>query len=248
MTFLTTPIIQLLVFLYDNLNQNLGLAIIALTFIIRLAVAPITIPSLRSAKKMQDLKPHLDKLKKKHKDKTKLQQAQLSLYREHGVNPLGGCLPQIAQLIILIALYQAFISFISRGSVHDTQINMRFLWLDLSKPDPKYILPVLAGVTQLLYSLAMQSGLESHVKSPKNKEEHQKEEDSLEMAQAMQQQMLFLMPLMTVVISTRFPAGLALYWVVTTVFSFVQQLIISGPGGLPKYKNLALSWVQKLTK
>lgn len=241
MSFLTTPIIQLLVFLYDNLGQNLGLAIIALTLIVRSLTVPLTIPTLKSAKKMQELKPHLDKLKQKHKDKLKLQQAQLELYKQHGVNPMGGCLPQIIQIVVLIALYQAFISFINGGQVHNNPLNTEFLWLNLSKPDPLYILPVLAGGTQLLYSLAMQSGLESHVKAPENKKDKQKEEDSLEMAQAMSQQMLYLMPLMTLIIATRFPSGLALYWVVTTVFSFAQQLYVSGPGGLIKYKNRALS-------
>ena len=248
MSFLTAPIIQLLVFLYDSLGQNLGLAIISLTLIVRTVMIPVSLPGLRSAKKMQDLKPHLDKLKTKHKDKVKLQQAQLDLYKQHGVNPMSGCLPQIVQIIILIALYQAFINFLNGGQAHDVALNTDFLWLNLSEPDPLYILPLLAGGTQLLYSLAMQSGIETHVKAPKNKKEHQKEEDSLEMAQSIQQNMLYMMPLMTVVIATRFPSGLALYWVITTVFSFVQQLHISGPGGLIKYKNLAIAMVQKYVK
>ncbi|MBI1871875.1 YidC/Oxa1 family membrane protein insertase, partial [Candidatus Collierbacteria bacterium] len=103
---------------------------------------------------------------------------------------------------------------------------------NLSKPDQYYILPILAGATQLILSLMMSAGLESHVKSPKVKKEKQKEEDSLEMAQGMQQQMMLIMPAMTVIISLKFPSGLALYWVATTVFSLVQQYIISGPGGL----------------
>jgi len=237
-SFLTTPIIQLLIFLYGSLGQNLGLAIIALTIIIRTVLLPVSLPALRSAKKMQQLKPQLDKLKKKHKDKVKLQQAQLDLYRQHGVNPMGGCLPQIVQIIILIALYQAFIGFITNGQFNGNGLHMSFLWLDLSQPDSKYILPILAGLTQLLYALTMQTGLESHLDAPKKKEARQKEEDSLEMAQSIQQQMIFLMPAMTTIIATRFPSGLALYWVVTTVYSFIQQLFISGPGGLLYYKNL----------
>lgn len=240
-SFLTDPIIQLLVYLYGSLGQNLGLAIIALTLIVRTAMIPISLPGLRSAKKMQDLKPHLDKLKKKHSDKQKLQQAQLDLYKQHGVNPMSGCLPQIGQIIILIALYHAFIGFITDGQFNGQALHMSFLWLDLSLPDKTYILPLLAGGTQLLYSLAMQPGLENHLDAPKNKASRKKEEDSLEMAQTIQQQMVFLMPAMTTIIATRFPSGLALYWVITTVFSFVQQLFISGPGGLIYYKNLALS-------
>ena len=78
----------------------------------------------------------------------------------------------------------------------------------------------------------MTSGLESHVKAPKNKDEKKKEEDSMEMAQSMQQQMLYLMPAMTVIIALKFPSGLALYWVITTLFSLVQQYLVSGLGGL----------------
>ena len=78
----------------------------------------------------------------------------------------------------------------------------------------------------------MTSGLEGHLKVPKNKNEKKKEEDSLEMAQSMQQQMLYIMPAMTVLISLKFPSGLALYWVITTLFSLVQQYLVSGLGGL----------------
>lgn len=233
LNFLVVPINQLLIFLYSNTGHNFGIAIVLLTLIVRGILVPVTLPSLKSAKKMQQLKPEFDKLKEKYKnDKQKLQMAQLELYKQHGVNPMAGCLPQIAQLLVLIALYQVFMKFVQGGQIDGQSVNMTFLWLNLSKPDPFFILPVLAGLSQLILSLMMTSGLESHVKAPKNKDEKQKEEDSLEMAQSMQQQMLFLMPAMTVIISLRFPSGLAFYWVVTTVFSLVQQYIISGPGGL----------------
>lgn len=232
LNFLISPINTLLIFLYGLSGQNLGFAIILLTLIVRGVLVPVTIPSLKSAKKLQELKPHLDKLKQKHKDKQKLQLATLELYKQHGINPAAGCLPQIAQLLVLIALYQVFINFINGGQFNGQSLNLNFLWLNLGKPDPYYILPVLAGFTQLIFSFMMTSGLESHVKAPKNKDEKKKEEDSMEMAQSMQQQMLYLMPAMTVIIALKFPSGLALYWVVTTLFSLVQQYIVSGLGGL----------------
>lgn len=232
LNFLIVPINNLLIFFYNLTGQNFGLAIIFLTLIIRGVLVPITIPSLKSAKKLQELKPHLDRLKEKHKDKQKLQLAQLELYKQHGINPASGCLPQVAQLIVLIALYQVFTKFISTPELNGQAMNLNFLWLDLAQPDPYYILPVLAGLSQLVFSLMMTSGLEGHLKAPKKKEEKQKEEDSLEMAQSMSQQMLFLMPAMTVIISLKFPSGLALYWVVTTLFSLVQQYLVSGWGGL----------------
>ncbi|MBU1200119.1 YidC/Oxa1 family membrane protein insertase, partial [Patescibacteria group bacterium] len=218
---------------YQFLGGNLGLAIIALTLFIRSILIPVTIPSLRSAKKMQELKPLLDKLKKKHKgDKKKIQQAQMELYKKNNINPAAGCLPQIAQIIVLISLYRVLMDFIGQDVVNGLTLNLKFLWLDLSQPDPLYILPVLAGLFQLVFSIAMQSGLKSEVKAPKQKKERKKEEDNIEMAQTMQKQMLYTMPLMTTIIALKFPSGLALYWTISTIFSLVQQLIVSGPGGL----------------
>lgn len=235
LNFIINPTIQFLLFLYNLLGHNLGLAIIALTLIFRGALFPLSISSIRSAKKMQDLKPHLDKLKKKHSDKAKLQQAQLELYKQHGINPAAGCLPQIVQLILLISLYQVFIRFLKADGLNGVVLNTQFLWLNLSKPDSYHILPILAGVSQLFFSLMMRSGLEHHTTKPTTTKAKEKEEDSMDMASAMQSQMLFLMPAMTTIIAFRFPSGLALYWVITTLFSALQQYIIAGPGGLSFY-------------
>jgi YidC/Oxa1 family membrane protein insertase len=187
---------------------------------------------------MQELKPALDKLKKKHKnDKQKLQKAQMALYKQENINPAAGCLPQIVQIIVLISLYRVLINFIDQDVVNGFTLNLKFLWLDLSQPDPYYILPVLAGLFQLVFSITMQTGLKTEVKAPKNKKKKQKEEDRLEMAQTMQKQMLYTMPLMTTIIALKFPSGLALYWTISTIFSLVQQLIVSGPGGLKPLLN-----------
>lgn len=118
------------------------------------------------------------------------------------------------------------------NSINGIPLNLKFLWLDLSHPDPYYILPVLAGFFQLIFSIVMQTGLKTEVKAPKDKKKRQKEEDSLEMAQTMQKQMLYTMPLMTVIFAIKFPSGLALYWTVSTIFSLIQQLAVSGTGGL----------------
>ena len=185
-------------------------------------------PSLKTAKKMQDLKPHLDKLKEKHgSDKQKLAQAQMDLYKEHGVNPMAGCLPQILQIVVLIAMYNVFMNFINNGKIDGQAINMGFLWLDLAKKDPYYILPVVAGLSQLMLSLMMSPV--TNTSAVAKVEDKKKEQDATE---SMQKQMLFMMPLMTVVISLNFPSGLALYWVATTVFSIAQQYKVSKWGGL----------------
>jgi YidC/Oxa1 family membrane protein insertase len=108
------PITNLLVLFYKlfeflHIPGPLGFAIILLTAFIRLLLYPLMHAQLSNAKKMSDLKPHLDALNAKHKnDKTQLQQAQLALYKEHGVNPAAGCLPTLIQFPILIALYNVF--------------------------------------------------------------------------------------------------------------------------------------------
>ena len=223
---------QALLFFYQLFGGNLGLSIIAITLITKVILLPLVVPSLKSAKKMQDLKPEIDRLKLKYTDKAALQKAQVALYKEKGINPAAGCLPQIFQIIILISLYQVFMFFLGQSSIGGTVLNPYFLYLDLTKPDRTYIMPILAGVSQLVFSLMMQSGIVSEIKNPKKKEEKKKEENSLEMASTMQKQMLYMMPLMTVIISLSFQSGLVLYWVISTVFSLIQQYFFSGWGGL----------------
>ena len=234
-SFITNIIYQPLLFFYGLFGGNLGLSIIALTILIKIVLLPLVIPTIKSAKKMQDLKPALDKLKTKHTDKAKLQQAQLELYKQNGINPAAGCLPQIVQIIVLIALYQVFMKFLGQTEVGGVALNPNFLYLNLNKPDPFYILPVLAGITQFIFSLMMQSGIDSHVKNPKSGTEKKKEENSLEMASSMQTQMVYMMPIMTTVISVNFHSGLVLYWVISTLFSIVQQYYFSGWGGLKPF-------------
>lgn len=234
--FLVDTFYRVLVFFYQITGHNLGLAIVIITAIVKIVLLPLVIPSIKSAKKMQELKPQMDKIKEKYgTNKQKIQQAQLELYKENKINPAAGCLPQLAQIFVLIALYNVFIKILKTPSIDNAPLNTSFLLWNLTQPDHFYILPVLAGLTQFIFSLMMQSGLESHVKNPKPKDENKKEEDSLEMAQAMQQQMLFMMPIMTTLISFNFQSGLTLYWVISTIFSIIQQYYFSGLGGLKPY-------------
>lgn len=257
--FLYHPLLNLLLFFYQVLFQNLGLAIIGLTVILRSALIPLTLPSLRAAKKQQALAPHLSKLKEKYKDnKEKMAKAQMDLYREHGLNPAAGCLPQILQLVILIALYQAFIQILNSNgqAIADlnnvlyfdflkvdpsVSLNIVFGPWDLSKPDPFYILPILAGAGQFLLSKMMQPA----VKGAKA-EAKKTPEKSDDLMYNMQNQMLYLMPLMTIFIGWRLPSGLVLYWLATTVFSVVQQYFVSGLGSLSAGRQGLEPWVNRI--
>lgn len=120
---LVNPILNVLVafykgFEYLHIPGPLGFAVIGLTIVIRLLLYPLMQAQLKSAKKMQSLKPHMDALNIKHKnDKQALQQAQLALYKEHGVNPAAGCLPLLIQMPVLIALYNVFYQVLNNGNL-----------------------------------------------------------------------------------------------------------------------------------
>ena len=230
--YIYQPILNTLLWLYQVTGQNLGFAIILLTLLVRFVLIPFTLPQLKSAKKMASLKPENDALKKKHGHDAKVfQQKQMELYKTHNVNPAAGCLPFIAQFVVLIALYQVFMSTLGGNGMGEIQSS--FLWWDLKSKDTTYILPVLAGLLQFIMSLSILPAVENQPeKRPGTAEQKQ---DVAEMATTMQQQMVFMMPIMTVIFSIQFPSGLALYWVITTAFSLVQQLIVSGPGAILIY-------------
>lgn len=263
-TILYQPLVNVLIFFYQILFENLGWAILALTVIIRGILIPLTLPSMKAAQKMKELAPEIEKLKKKYEnDKQGLAKAQMELYKQHGANPAAGCLPQIVQLIILIALYQAFIRVLrGDGDVIErlnqvlypalklgegTIINTHFFWLDLTKPDlfhlpglafalPGFFL-ILAALLQFLSSKMMQP-----VVTKAQKEAAKTEGKTDDMATAMQSQMLYLFPLMTIFIGYSFPSGLILYWFVFSLFTAIQQYFISGWGGLSPWINKAKSW------
>jgi YidC/Oxa1 family membrane protein insertase len=245
--FLQQIIFNALILLYNLLFSNLGLAIIALTALIRLALVPLTNPQLKAAQKMQELSQELDKLKKKFKDdKQKLMQAQMELYKKHGVNPAAGCLPQILQFILLISLYQVFNQIITAGDgimeklaanlysfvAMPSSLNLSFLHLNLSRPDVinlpglPFPLPgifvVLAAIFQFLSSKMM-----APIVKAEEKEAQKTENKGDDMAVAMQKQMLYLFPIMTLVLGFTLPSGVTLYWFVFSVFSLAQQILIN---------------------
>ena len=229
---LCQPISDTLLFFYNHLCHNLGWAIISLTVAIRALLTPLTTPSLKVGQKMRELQPKLNKLKEECQgDKQLFAKKQLELFKEHGVNPAAGCLPQIVQIVILIALFQAFQSKLTDGS----GLNTKFLYLDLTKPDmisiPSFtflgmtinqlpgIFLILAALTQFLSSKLMMPAVKKEESAAK-----QTPGQSDDMAAAMQTQMLYLFPLMTLIIGFRFPSGLVLYWLVFSLVMLVQQL------------------------
>lgn len=255
------PLVNALIFLYQVLFHNFGLALIVLTVVIRLALSPLTRSSMEATAKMRELAPELEKLKKKYgKDKQAYAKAQMDFYKQHGANPAAGCLPQIIQLIVLIALYQAFIQVLKiDGDViqklnqvlyprlqlaPETVINTKFFYLDLGKPDVFHLtgipLPLpgffllAAAVAQLVYSKMM-----TPVIAAAKQEATETPGATDDMATAMQSQMTYMFPFLTLLIGYSFPSGLVLYWLTFSLLMAVQQYFISGWGGLEP-------WLRKL--
>jgi len=226
--FVYQPFLWLLVELYKTIG-SFGLAIIALTGLARAALFPLTLPSYKSMKKMEKIKPQIDELNKKHKgDKQKLASEQMKLYQEHGVNPMAGCLPQILQIFLVFVLYRVFFDFLQKGEVDGVAVNMNFLWLNLAKPDPYYIFPILAGVSQLALSLVMMNKeARKKVFDFSGKKKGEEKSTMEEFGGAMQKQMVLVMPVMIVFLTLKFPSGLALYWTTSSVFILLQQLYIN---------------------
>lgn len=174
--------------------HNYGWAIIGLTLLVQLTVWPLTRRQTKSMLVMKELTPKLQELQKKYKNQPeKLNKEMLALYRTYGVNPLSGCLPVLLQFPILIALFNVLRSYPYPVD------SAGFLWIpDLGKADPWYILPLLTVVTTYISQKQVTT-------DPK------------------QEQMLVVMPLVIGWMATRFPAGLALYWVVQNAVRIAQQ-------------------------
>lgn len=247
------PLLNALIGL-TRITGNFGWSIILLTVGLRLSMTPLILPGLRLSKKMQELAPELSKLKEKHKDdKAGLMTAQAELYKKHGANPASGCLPQVIQILVLIALFNAFnVVLKSNGDIvsslnsmlyknnqlpSDYHLQSQFLYLDLAKPDvikfPSLSFPLpgifllITGAIQLLSSKMMAPVISAEEKLAKKTPE-----DSDDAMVAVQQQMLYMFPLMTIIFGYQFPSGLVLYWLVFSLVSMFQQYYATGWGGL----------------
>ena len=237
---LVHPLISLLVLFYDFV-RDFGLAVVFLTIAIRLALYPLFRIQIQNQRAMQELAPAMADLKAKYgSDKQRLGQEQMKLYQERGYNPAMGCLPILLQMPLLLAMYQAFlqtphltgttlgpdlIPFIPNPLGPDETLDLTAHWLPwitggLGQPDPFHLLPILAGATQLISSVMFQPSVQPKTVDPQQK---------------MMQSMQYYFPLLTVFIAWSLPAGLALYWVTTTLFGIVQQYFVSGWGQLPRF-------------
>ena len=237
------PIAKALVWL-SNLIASIGIpyalgwAIILITLVIKLATLPLTRKQLQSQKAMQDLQPKQKELQDKYgKDRQKLSEEQMKLYKEAGVNPMGGCLPLLIQLPILWGLYQALYAVAGADLVPRAQ--RVFFWIpDLFFPTlavgTKWLgeafqaqdwgllfaytsLPIIMLVTQLI--------VQKMTQAPKS-------QGGKDTQAQMMGQMMFFMPIMFGYITLGLPAGLTLYWTTSNILSMIQQYFVTGWGSL----------------
>ena len=230
-TLLLEPMLNGLMLFSKAFGGSFGLAIIALTIIVNVFILPLRLRQLKSTKAMQELQPKIMELQKKYaKNKEKLSQETMKLYREAGVNPLGCAFPLFIQFPVWIALYQSVIKALVAvpESLLDLSqhlyfvpaiqqaipVENHFLWMDLAKPDFPLALLVMASMWVLQKMSTMPSP------DPKQ--------------QQMANLMLWMMPLMFGLIALSFPSGLSLYWVVMNLIGIVVQYFVMGWGGLAR--------------
>lgn len=253
MNLLIAPFVNALFGFYYLLG-NFGWSIVVVTILIRLLLLPLIWPSLKSAAKIKDLQPKLNKLKEKYgSDKQALAKAQMDLYKQEGVNPLSGCLPQILQIAVLLIFFSAFnmvtgyaqnggdlakinSNLISSFRVDETfKFDMNFLGSNLVMTPAKVFanginLSLILPAILLLGSGVLQFfSAKLMMPNPKAdqlvvKSTKDKEDD---MMSAMRTQSLYFMPLMTVFIGWNFSLGLLLYWFATSALMIGQQMVVN---------------------
>lgn len=215
---ISRPILNLTVFFYQTIGfRDLGLAIIGITIFIRLLLLPLSLRAARSQKALAELAPQIDVIKEKHKGNTTAQsEAVMALYREKKVNPLAGCLPLLLQFPILFGMYQVFLNIFKPETLnqlysfipHPNSVNTIFLGLiDVSAAN--HLLAILAGVFQFFQA---KLAIATQPQTPQTA--------------ALNTQMVYFLPIMIIVIGWSLPAGLALYWCTTTLFSIGEQLYL----------------------
>jgi YidC/Oxa1 family membrane protein insertase len=236
--FIAYPLANIILLLYGYLGQHTIVAIAVLTVIINLLLLPLTLGQQRSARKMQELQPEIEKLKKKYgKDQERLAQEQMKLYKEKGINPMGGCLPLLIQFPIWIGLYRAIIYCVPTtpldvfqfsqhiykwlpGVVGLVPLQSTFLGMDLGQPPNtvqwwSYALPVLVFATSWL-----QQKLISPPSSPTG------DDGRPSQAEMMSKQMQIMMPLMFMLFTLQYATGLSIYFLISNVIRIAQYYII----------------------
>jgi YidC/Oxa1 family membrane protein insertase len=229
------PILNVLIALSHFLGGSFGLAIIALTIIVRLITWPLTRRQLKSTKALQDMQPKIQELQKKYgKNQQKLQQELMKLYKEAGVNPLGCLWPMLVQFPIWIALYQAIMRALATTPENlldlaqrlyswnvvsqAIPLNSHFLWLNLGSQGDLPLAIIVGGTMWVQQKMTQAPAVDPRQESTSR-------------------MMLLMMPLMFGFFTLMFPNGLGLYWAVSNIIGIVAQYFITGGWGYLKFRS-----------
>ncbi len=199
-TFVAAPIFKVLMWLHGLLG-NWGWAIVALTALIRMFLYPLTQKGMVSMQKIKEIAPRIKEVQEKYKgDPQRMNAAVMEMYKKHGANPLGGCLPLLLQIPVFFAIYRVLLNAV------ELQGAPWILWInDLSRMDPYYILPILMGATMYFQQRITPSNF----------------------TDPMQEKIFKYLPVIFTFFFFTFPAGLVLYWFVNNLFSIAQQYLVN---------------------
>jgi YidC/Oxa1 family membrane protein insertase len=198
-TFLSKPLFIALEWIY-SLAPNWGWAIVIFTILVKIVLFPLSHKGMASMSKLKDLAPKMKELQERYKDdKQKLQLHMMELYKKHGANPLGGCLPLLLQIPIFFAIYRLLLNAIELKGAQWLYIG------DLSMKDPYFVLPLLMGATMWFQQRITPSNF----------------------TDPMQEKIFKWLPVIFTVFFLFFPAGLVLYWLVNNIISIGQQWLIN---------------------
>ncbi len=234
-TILLQPIVNLLVWLYQVVpGQDVGVAIILLTVIVKIVLYPFTHAQIKQQRALQEIQPKIEEIRKRLKDDKGAQSRELvALYAKEKVNPASSCLPLLIQLPVFIALYQALtIGLTSKGLAmlyafvpNPGSINTLFFGLaDLSKPN--YALAVAAAAIQYFQTKQIIKPPAATVALPPAEVKDAPAAKDESMSAIMNKQMLYMMPVMTIVIGVTLPGGLTLYWLTMSALTILQQWLV----------------------
>lgn len=214
---LVFPLLNLLVFFY-NFIPDIGVVIILITVLVRLALLPSFHKSLKHQKALAELQPKMNEIRQKHKDNKEAQaKALMELYSVHKVNPLSSCLPLLIQLPILIALYEVFIQSLNGKTLEGIYPFIKM---------PQDISPVFLGVVNLAHTSIWLAAIAAALQYWQARISLPKVAALDSTSKIMSYQTLYVLPIFTLILGMRFPAGLTLYWIVTTLFGIAQQYYI----------------------
>ena len=234
------PLLNFLLLLYHLLWDQFWLAILAITVVIKVISYPLTKPSIEMARKQKEIAPKLKELKEKYKNPEIYAKKQMELMKEHGINPVAGCLPMLLQIVPFYFLYRIFSDLLqSNGLISEhilsiiynweflkfapgEALNANFIFYNLAEIDKTYTLPILSAVAQFFMSKYMMK-----MNKPTGDIAKTTPDSKDDIMYNMQESMTYTFPIITFFIGIALPSGMSFYWLISTIISQMQYMILN---------------------